>query len=92
MIGVIHSLSQARDAAWVESLIAHCPRISVWLTELKRPADMRGRIDIDRQGLSSSDCAWVLLNTQLTLQAETLIRKELSQGKSTESLYVKGKP
>ncbi len=29
MIGVIHSLSQARDAAWMESLIAPCPRISL---------------------------------------------------------------
>ena len=91
MIGVIHSLSQARDAAWMESVIVPCPRINVWLTGLKRPADMQGRQNIDRQGLSSSDCDWVLLNTQLTLQAETLIRKELSQGKTTESLYVKGK-
>lgn len=91
MIGVIHSLSQARDAAWMESVIAPCPRINVWLTELKRAADMRGRLNVDGQCLSSSDCEWVLLNTQLTLQAETLIRKELSQGKTTESLYVKGK-
>ena len=91
MIGVIHSLSQARDAAWMESVIAPCPRISVWLTELKRPTGMRGRLDVGRQGLNSSDCEWVLLNTQLTLQADTLIRKELSQGKTTESLYVKGK-
>ncbi|CAF9942774.1 hypothetical protein IMSHALPRED_004725 [Imshaugia aleurites] len=91
MIGVIHSFSQARDATWMESVMAPCPRVNVWLTELKRPADMQGRLNIDRQGLSSSDCEWVLLNTQLTLQAETLIRKELSQGKATESLYVKGK-
>ena len=91
MIGVVHSLSQARDAAWMESLIAPCPRISVWLAELKRPADQRGQLDVDPQGLSPSDCAWVALNTQLTLQAETLIRKELSRGKATESLYVKGK-
>ena len=92
MIGVIHALSQAHDAAWMESVMAPCPRISVWLTELKRSADMRGGLDVDRQGLNPSDCAWVPLNTQLTLQAETLIRTELSQGKTTESLYVKGKP
>ena len=86
IIGVIHSLSQAPDATSMESVMAPCPRINVWLTELKRPADMQGPLDIGRQGLSSSDCEWVLLNTQLTLQAETLIRKELSQGKTTESL------
>ena len=90
MMGVIHSLSQARDAAWMESLIAPCPRISVWLTEIKRSADMRGRLDVDQPGLSPSDRAWVALNTELTLQAETLIRKELSQIKTTESLYMKG--
>jgi len=89
MIGAIHSLSQARDAAWMETLIAPCPRISVWLDSLKCPAAMRGRLDCKVQGLSSSDRSWVLLNTQLTLEAERLIRRKLSKGKATESLYVK---
>ena len=42
MIGVIHSLSQARDAAWMESVVVPYPRINIWLTELKRPANMQG--------------------------------------------------
>ena len=89
MIGAIHVLSQARDAAWMETLIAPCPRINVWLDELKRSTDMRGRRDLDLQSLSLSDRSWVLLNTQLTVEAERLIRRELSQGKATESLYVR---
>ena len=89
MIGAIHALSQARDATWMQTLIAPCPRINVWLEELKSSPDMRSRRDLDLQGLSSSDRSWVLLNTQLTVAAEKLIRGELSQGKATESLYVK---
>lgn len=88
MIGAIHRLSQARDAAWMETLIAPCPRINVWLDELRCSTDMRNRLDLDLQKLSSSDRSWVLLNTQLTIEAEKLIRRELSQGKATESLYV----
>ena len=88
MIGAIHRLSQARDAVWMETLIASCPRINVWLDELKCSTDMRSRLDLDLQKLSSSDRSWVLLNTQLTIEAERLIRRELSQGRATESLYV----
>ncbi|CAF9928127.1 MAG: hypothetical protein ALECFALPRED_003962 [Alectoria fallacina] len=89
MIGAIHTLSQARDAGWMETLIAPCPRINVWLDELKCSADMRSRLDLDLQRLSSSDRSWVLLNTQLTVETTRLIRCKLSQGKATESLYVK---
>ncbi|KAI4250099.1 MAG: hypothetical protein L6R40_000271 [Gallowayella cf. fulva] len=92
MIGVIHSLNQARDAAWMGSLVTPCPRISAWLGELKRPAYMRGQLEVYQQGLSPSDRSWVLLNTELTIQAETVIRKALSQGKTSESLYVTEKP
>lgn len=90
MMGAVHSLSQARDAAWMETLIAPCPRITVWLASLNSPTDSQGLRDLNLQSLSSSDRSWVLLNTQLTLQAGQLIRRELSQGKATESLYVKG--
>jgi len=90
MIGAIHSLSQARDAAWMETLIAPCPRITVWLDSLNSLTDRQGQLDLDLQGLSSSDRTWVSLNTQLTLEAGRLIRRKLSQGKATESLYVKG--
>ena len=90
MIGAIHSLSQARDAARMETLVASGPRISAWLSELKCSADTRSRLDLDLQRLSFSDKSWVVLNTQLTMQAVKLIKGELSQGKSMESLYVKG--
>ena len=89
MIGVIHTLSQARDAEWMKTLIAPVPRIKAWLDELKCSPDMRARLDLDEQKLSSSDRSWVLLNAQLTIEAERLVRRELSQGKTTESLYVK---
>lgn len=89
MIGAIHSLSQARNAAWMETLVASCPRISAWLSELKCSADTRSRLDLDLQRLSFSDRSWVVLNTQLTMQAVKLIQGELSQGKAMESLYVK---
>lgn len=88
MVGVIHSLSEARDAAWMETLIAPCPRISVWLNKLKRSADTQDQTKFD-QGLSSSDQAWVSLNTQLTIEAEKLIRQVLHAGKMTESLYIR---
>ena len=90
MVGAIHSLSQARDSAWMESLIAPCPRISAWLNGLKCPKSAREQVDDDLQRLSSSDRSWVLLNTQLTVQAVDIIRRELSKGKTTESLYVRG--
>lgn len=90
MVGTIHTLSQARDASWMESLIVPCPRISAWLDELRDPAVSKEQLDVRLRNLSSSDRSWVLLNTQLAVQAAKLIRQNLSQGKTTESLYVKG--
>ena len=88
-IGAIHSLSQARDTAWMDALIVPCPRISVWLDGLRCSADERSHMEISMQKLSSSDRSWVIHNTQLTDQAVRKIREELSQGKATESLYLK---
>lgn len=82
MLGVIHSLSQARDATWMGAFITPCPRTGVWLEELKRPVNMRGKLHLSQQGLSPSDRSWVTLNTQLTVQAEIVIRKVLHQGNS----------
>lgn len=89
MIGAIHMISEARDAAWMDTLLAPCPRIKVWLDEMKCAADVRGQLDLDMKVLSSSDRAWVLLNAQLAIEAGRLIRRTLSQGKTTESLYVR---
>lgn len=89
MIGAIHMLSEARDAAWIDTLLAPCSRIKVWLDELKCAADMRRQVDSGLQALSSSDRSWVLLNSQLAIEAARLIRRRLSQGKTTESLYIK---
>ena len=88
MIGAIHMISDARDAGWIDALLAPCPRIKVWLDELRCAADMRSRVDSDLQALSSSDRSWVLLNSQLAIEAARLIRPRLSQGKTTESLYI----
>lgn len=89
MIGAIHMISEARDAAWMDTLLAPCPRIKVWLDEMKCAADVKGQVDLDMKVLSSSDRAWVLLNAQLAIEAGRLIRRKLSQGKTTESLYVR---
>lgn len=45
MIGAIHMVSEARDAAWIDTLLAPCPRTKVWLDELKCAADMRSRVE-----------------------------------------------
>ncbi|KAI4184403.1 MAG: hypothetical protein L6R41_004755 [Letrouitia leprolyta] len=84
MIGAIHMLSEARDAAWMETLIVPCPRIAVWLDELKCTAAMQSQLAERMQALSPSDKSWVLLNTQLAVQASRMIRQELSQGKARE--------
>lgn len=55
MVGAIHSLSQARDAAWTETLIALCARMSVWLDELNYSAEASSRRNLNLQTLSSSD-------------------------------------
>lgn len=89
MIGAIHMIGEARDAAWIDTLLAPCPRVKVWLDELKCAAELRRRLDSDLQCLSSSDRSWVLLNSQLATEAARLIQHKLSQGKMTESLYVK---
>ncbi|KAI4175957.1 MAG: hypothetical protein LQ343_001239 [Gyalolechia ehrenbergii] len=84
MIGAIHMMGEARDAAWMETLIVPCPRIAVWLDELKCSAAMQGQLAQRMKTLSPSDRSWVLLNTQLAVQASRLIRRELSQGKPGE--------
>ncbi|KAL8855845.1 MAG: hypothetical protein Q9178_007529 [Gyalolechia marmorata] len=88
MLGAVHALSQARNAEWMQTLIAPCPRISTWLNGLNISVDPMTRHDLG--ALSSSDRSWVLLNTQLAIEAEKIIRRELKNGKATESLYVKG--
>lgn len=35
MIGAIHMISEARDAAWMDTLLTPCPRVRVWLEELR---------------------------------------------------------
>lgn len=88
MIGAVHMLSEARDAAWMENLLVPCPRIKVWLEELKCVAETQDQRIQQMQALSPSDKSWVLLNTQLAVEASRLIQKELSHGKITESLCV----
>lgn len=90
MIGAIHSLSQARDAGWMETLIAPCPRISAWLDEMNSTEESRRELDLNLQRLSSTDRSWVMFNSQLALQSVRLIRDELSRGKAMESLYESG--
>ena len=89
MIGAIHMISEARGPAWMDPLLMPCPRIEAWSEELKDGTDMKDRPNPALQALSSSDRSWVLLNSQLAIQAARVIRRELSKGKTTESLYIK---
>lgn len=92
MIGAIHMISEARGAAWMDPFLTPCPRIQAWFEELEGSTDMRDRPNSALQALSSSDRSWVLLNSQLSIQASTVIRRELSRGRTTESLYIKERP
>ena len=89
MIGAIHLISEARDAAWMDSLLTPCPRIKEWLNKLEYAKDTSLRPDSGMQALSFSDRSWVLLNSQLAIEAARLIQRKLSQGKSVESLCIK---
>lgn len=91
MIGAIHMISEARDSTWMNTLLAPSPRVKVWLDELVCTADMISRANSNSQSLSSSDRSWVLLNSQLAIEAARLIRRTLSRGKTTESLYLNEK-
>ena len=88
MIGAIHTINEARDAAWIDTLLVPCPRIRIWLDELKCDADTRSQLNQDMQNLSLSDRSWVLLNAQLAIQAARIIRQELNYEKEAESLHV----
>lgn len=88
MIGAVHTLSQARSAQWMETLIAPCPRISAWLHGLSSSGHPVNRQDLTE--LSPSGRSWVSLNIQLATEAEKIIRRKLKKGKATESLYAKG--
>ena len=89
MIGAIHLISEARDSTWMDSLLTPCPRIREWFDELRCTREMKGRPDCGMQALSSSDRSWVLLNSQLAIEAAKQIQSKLGQGKSMESLYIK---
>ena len=89
MLGAIHINSEARGASWMDILLMPCPRIKVWLDELKGATEIRDRPNPALQALSPSDRSWVLLNSQLAIQAARLIRDKMSQGKTAESLYIK---
>ncbi|KAL8998217.1 MAG: hypothetical protein Q9169_002702 [Polycauliona sp. 2 TL-2023] len=85
MVGAVYMISEARDAGWTETLLVSCPRRNVWLDELKCVAHMRRQLGQAMQNLSPSDRSWVLLNTQLAVEASRIIRGELDRGKTTES-------
>ena len=87
MIGAIHMISAARDGEWMDTLLAPCPRLKVWLDELKCTAQMRAKLDRDYEELSPSDRAWVLLNSQLAVEASRLIIRKLIQEKATEDMH-----
>ena len=87
MIGAIHMISAAKDGEWMNTLLAPCPRLKVWLDELKCTADMRTKLDRDHKKLSPSDRAWVLLNSQLAIEASRLIMRELAHEKAMEDVH-----
>ena len=89
MIGAVHIISEARDAAWIDALLAPCPRVKVWLDELKCATNTRSRVSSGMQALSPSDRSLVLLNSQLSIEAARLIQREFSGEKTAESLYLK---
>ena len=88
MLGAIHMLSAARNSAWMDTLLAPCPRIQVWVDELKCTAGTRPQLDRDLLALSSSDRSWVLLNSQLAIEAARLISRKLTHEKATKNLGV----
>lgn len=89
MIGAVHMISGARKAAWMDAFLIPCPRITVWLEELEGATDVKDGPNPKLEALSPSDRSWALLHSQLAIQAARLIRLKLSQGKTTESLYIK---
>ena len=82
MLGAIHMLSAARDADWMDTLLAPCPRVKIWVGELKCNARTRPQLDRDLQDLSPSDRSWVLLNSQLAIEAARLISHKLAHEKA----------
>ena len=86
MIGAIYTISQAPDPEWSTSLIVLYPWITIWLDELQCNAEIREQVDMQR--LSCSDRTRVLLNSRLAIRAGKLIRAEVSEGKTTKSLYL----
>ena len=87
MIGAIHMISAAKDGEWMNTLLAPCPRLKVWLDELKCTAETRTKLDRDHKKLSPSDRAWVLLNSQLAIEASRLIMRELAHEKAMEDVH-----
>ena len=87
MIGAIHMISAARDGKWMDTLLAPCPRLKIWLDELKCTAQMRAKLDRDYEKLSPSDRAWVLLNSQLAIEASRLIMRKLIHEKAMEDVH-----
>jgi hypothetical protein len=77
MLGAIHILSAARNADWMDTLLAPCPRIKVWVDELKCDAHEFPRSVESLQTLSPTDRSWVLLNSQLAIEAARTISHEL---------------
>ena len=77
MLGAIHILSAARNADWIDTLLAPCPRIKVWIDELKCDAREFSHSVNSLQTLSPTDRSWVLLNSQLAIEAARMISHEL---------------
>ncbi|MCJ1454180.1 hypothetical protein MMC28_004531 [Mycoblastus sanguinarius] len=78
MIGAIHMMSGFNNLTWMDDLLAPCPRRNVWLDELKCAASTRRQSDDAIRNLSSSDRAWVLLQSQLAIEAARLIQRQLT--------------
>lgn len=87
MIGAIHMISAARDGSWMDTLLAPCPRLKVWIDELKCTAEMRTKLDRDYERLSPSDRVWVLLNSQLAIEASRIIMRKLIHERAMEDLH-----
>ena len=83
MVGAIQIISAAPKASWMDDIITPSARREVWNNRLNA-FQKRVTAEESEKDLSSSDHAWVELNTRLSIQAASIIQSMRKRNNSCE--------
>lgn len=79
MLGAIHKVSGTKVTNWMDEIMPPVPRRQAWLKRLSKGLDEFPLPDPDYEALSRFDQDWILLHSELAMQAASVLQEEFGK-------------